>query len=277
MDTLALWRQRYSLVLDPPRCNDDCDNCELYHSGGVGCLRQKRQEIGSIAYDKEQMCNPRSNVSSLFPSWLMKQNFDNDAVMVHRYEGTWRVVTGWDIARSEKVGADYLVGFTIAYDTRTKIRRILNITREKGVTFGNQIDMIAAHYQRYDDDYIIIEADMNQDLWVEQGKKKYPGLPVYSHYTRGAKKDLKNGVPSLLIPLENKLYRIPRGDLKSVQLTDIWMGEALSFGWENDKLEGVGEHDDTIIAWWKAEIGIKKITGGRITAGRMNMRGGVEF
>ncbi len=272
---VVLWQDRYPKLADP-KCMEDCDTCEIFLEG-QGCLKQKRKEIGSLAYDKEQMCNPRSSISSLFPSKLMKQNYDLNAVMVHTYKGVWAVVTGWDIARSGTVGADYLVGFTIGYDTISKKRQILNITRVKGISFDDQITMIAEHYFRYNDEYIIIEADMNQDLWVEQGKKKYPDLPVFPHYTRGVKRDLKNGVPSLLVPLENKLYRIPRGDEKSIEATDIWTGEALSFGWENDKLEGVGEHDDTIIAWWKAEIGIKKLEGGRITSGKINMREGVEI
>ena len=271
----VLWQNRYPLLADLA-CDEDCDTCEVFING-QGCLKQKRREIGSIAYDKEQMCNPRSSVSSLFPAELMKKNFDLNAVMVHKYQGQWQVVTGWDIARSEKVGADYLVGFTIGYEPGTRRRQILNITRVKGISFPDQITMIAEHYYRYHDEYIIIEADMNQDLWVEIGKKQYPDLPVFSHFTRGHKRDLKNGVPSLLVPLENGLYRIPRGNDNSIIATDTWMGEALSFGWENDKLEGVGEHDDTIIAWWKAEIGIKKLTGGRITTGRANMRGGVEI
>ena len=60
-------------------------------------------------------------------------------------------------------------------------------------------------------------------------------------------------------------------------MTDIWMGEALSFGWEEDKLEGVGEHDDTIIAWWKAEIGITRLSTDVIRTGRLNMRGGRDI
>ena len=276
METGVLWKERYPLVVDPENCDEDCDNCRIFQAGN-GCLRQKKNEIGSIAYDKEQLCNPRSNISSLFPSWLMKQNYADSAVIVDSYAGEWSVVTGWDIARSEKVGADYLVGFTIGYDHGSKVRTVLNITREKGISFKKQIDLIAAHYSKYQDKYIIIEADMNQDLWVEMGKERYPGLPVFSHYTRGIKRDLQNGVPSLLVPLENKLYRIPRGDQRSREMTDIWMGEALSFGWENDKLEGVGEHDDTIIAWWKAEIGIKKLSSGKVVGRRLNMRGGRDI
>ena len=272
----SLWPERYPLIALPQTCDEDCENCQAFKAG-QGCLRQKRLDIGPLAYDKEFLSNPRSNISSLFPSWLMEQNYDNTAVMVHTYTGNWETVTGWDIARSEKIGADFLVGFTLGYDRRTKIRYLINITQEKGITFTDQLAMIAEHHVRYNETYIIIEADMNQDLWVEQGKKIYPDLPVFSHYTAGAKKDLKNGVPSLLIPLDRKLYKIPRGDIHSKEMTDIWMGEALSFGWENDKLEGVGEHDDTIIAWWKAEIGIKKLEGGVITAGRINMRGGREI
>ena len=272
---VALWPERYPLVAQV-ECDELCEVCPAFIKG-IGCLKQKRLDIGPMAYDKEFLSKPRSSISSLFPAWLMKQNYDMNSIMVERYDGNWETVTGWDIARSEKIGADYLVGFTLGYDRATKIRYVLNITRVKGISFTDQLAMIAAHHTRYDETYIIIEADMNQDLWVEQGRKIYPSLPVFSHYTKGAKKDLKNGVPSLLMPLDRQLYRIPMGNQESREKTDIWMGEALSFGWENDKLEGVGEHDDTIIAWWKAEIGIKKLEGGLITTGRLNMRGGVEI
>ena len=272
----ALWEERYPLVALPETCNEICETCQAFIDG-LGCLLQKKLDIGPIAYDKEFLSKPRSNISSLFPSWLMEQNYDMHAVMVQTYSGTWETVTGWDIARSEKIGADFLVGFTLGYDKATRMRHVLNITREKGISFSDQLKMIAEHYARYHDKFIIIEADMNQDLWVEQGKDIYPGLPVYPHFTKGAKKDLQNGVPSLLIPLTNHLYTIPRGDDHSKLMTDIWLGEALSFGWEDDKLEGVGEHDDTIIAWWKAEIGIKRLIGSVIRAGRLNMRGGREI
>jgi hypothetical protein len=59
--------------------------------------------------------------------------------------------------------------------------------------------------------------------------------------------------------LENGLYSIPRGDAYSIEKTDTWISECAAFGWQGDKLGGVGEHDDTVMAWWLAEIALQKV------------------
>jgi hypothetical protein len=40
-------------------------------------------------------------------------------------------------------------------------------------------------------------------------------------------------------------------------ITDIWMAEATQFGYVDGKLQGIGIHDDTVMAWWFAEEAIK--------------------
>ena len=271
----ALWKERYP-VKSIPECDENCSTCKAFLLG-MGCLTGKKLEIGSVAFDREFLCNPRSSISSLFPYELFKKNFDKSAVLVNDYNGLWTVVSGIDIARSEKIGSDWFVIFTIGLEEGTNIRHVLNIYRSKGESFDMQIRNIANHYYKFDDSYIVIESDMNQDVWVTQGRRRYPGIPVYEHRTAGVKGDLKHGVPSLLVPMEQGLYRIPRGDQNSKDVTDIWMGEGMSFGWVNDKLEGVGEHDDSIIAWWKAEVGVQKILKGQWKSGKLNIRKGVEI
>jgi hypothetical protein len=50
--------------------------------------------------------------------------------------------------------------------------------------------------------------------------------------------------------LENKKWRIPRGDAHSIELTNLWMGEMSSIGWIDGKVQSVGDHDDSVMACW---------------------------
>jgi len=275
MTLIALWEDRYP-VKALPDCDENCQVCPAF-LGGQGCLIQKKLEIGSVAFDREFLCNPRTSISSLFPYELFEANFNKDAVVVNNYSGLWKTVAGIDIARSEKIGSDWFVIFILGLEWGKNKRHVLNIQRSRGLTFDEQLDEIMKVRMNFGCEYIVIESDMNQDLWTSQGRKKYPGIPVLEHRTGGIKGDLTAGIPSLLVPMEQGLYEIPRGDQDSKDVTDIWIGEGMAFGWVNDKLEGVGEHDDTIVAWWKAEVGIQKLIKGVWKSGKLNMRKGVEI
>lgn len=52
--------------------------------------------------------------------------------------------------------------------------------------------------------------------------------------------------------LENGKWRIPRGDARSIEETDTWIGEMGAIGWINGKVQSVGTHDDTVMACFPA-------------------------
>ena len=62
--------------------------------------------------------------------------------------------------------------------------------------------------------------------------------------------DVFKGVPSLSVLFENGKYRLPRGDKQSAELTDILTNELIGLGIES--------HDDTVMALWIAECGIRR-------------------
>ncbi len=61
----------------------------------------------------------------------------------------------------------------------------------------------------------------------------------------------------MAVDIEQGLPVIPRGDDYSVRTTDIWMNECQQFGFVDGKLQGIGEHDDTVMAWWFCEEAIR--------------------
>ena len=57
--------------------------------------------------------------------------------------------------------------------------------------------------------------------------------------------------------LENGKFRIPRGDKRSVEITNLWIEEMRSFTWVEGALRSVGTHDDTVMSLWIADQAIR--------------------
>ncbi len=88
-------------------------------------------------------------------------------------------------------------------------------------------------------------------------------VPVLAHGASG-KTDFASGVPSLLLELEQEKWEFPyqRGSYHREEM-DVFLGELEAFGWNDGKLQGVGEHDDTVMAWWHLSwaLGRLQMTG----------------
>ena len=76
-------------------------------------------------------------------------------------------------------------------------------------------------------------------------------LPIKEFHTTGlAKHSLERGLPSLRTLLENGKFRIPRGDARSVELTDLWITELNQFLFDKGRVQSIGAHDDVAMACW---------------------------
>ena len=219
-------------------------------------LREKREEIGTITFAREIMVEPITDDLAIFPSYLFPPLYDKTLVCrptldVIRARG-WSVFVGVDIARSASVGADYFVVFVIGVDNEGN-HTIIDIQRTRGLPFRQQIETIKMAGVRYRADLIVIESNAMQQVWTDEVIRT-TDLPVKGFTTTAQNKyPLDKGVPGLRILLENGKLIIPRGDEYSVRVTDEWISECTQFGFVNGKLQGIGEHDDTVMAWWMAE------------------------
>jgi hypothetical protein len=216
-------------------------------------LLDKKIEIGSVAFAREILCQPISDDMKIFPSYLFPPLYDKKLVLKISKEEIealgLTVFMGIDIARSATVGADYLVLFTIGVDHLGN-HRLIDIERHRGMAFNDQLTRIKLAADMYKVDLIYIEANQMQQVWTDE-MTRTTDIPVKGFVTTAQNKyPLDKGVPGLRILLENKKVIIPRGDEYSVEQTDIWMQECGQFAFVDGKLEGVGEHDDTVMAWW---------------------------
>lgn len=238
-------------------------------------LALRKKEIGSVRFTREFLVRPMSDDMSLFPSWLfegepirqrnVKMGMPSaywDALGVKRYIGV-------DIALSAETGADYFVIYTLGRDPHGN-RWVIDIFRERGLSYQRQLDLIVEHARFYDAQLVFVEANQAQRVWGDE-LIRTTDIPIKKFTTTGRgkgngaamsqtanKNDLEKGVPSLRPLLENKKWRIPQGDAASVEKARIWIGEMNAFSWVEGKVQGVGSHDDTVMACWIADQAVRR-------------------
>lgn len=233
--------------------------------------------MGSLAYDKEYLVTPRSDTSSLFPFELFEGNFAADEVLRPSCDpGPEGLIpaTGWDFAIGLSGDTDYNVGFTIALD-RQGYRHILDIARVRHLKdYQAILTLVRRKADAYSPGLVVLETVNFQVIFKQALEVEQINARIEGHKTGREKSDLAEGVPGLRILLEQGKYKIPRGDANSRSKTDTWISECEAFGWQGGKLGGVGEHDDTVMAWWFAEIALARLTTKRTRSGSVIALGG---
>lgn len=218
-------------------------------------LRSKKKEIGSVSFAREILCQPISDDLSIFPEYLFPPCYAEHLTMRMPLEqiqaNGWVCYMGVDIARSSSVGADYFVIFVIAR-SNTGEHIIMDIRRSRGLPFQQQLQEIEIAAALYDPSIILIESNAMQQIYTDE-MRRLTDLPVKPFLTLATNKyPLDRGVPGLRILLEGQKVVIPKGDEISLKLSGIWEDECTQFGFIDGKLQGIGEHDDTVMSWWFA-------------------------
>ncbi|RYF15559.1 MAG: hypothetical protein EOO77_13290 [Oxalobacteraceae bacterium] len=162
---------------------------------------------------------------------------------------------GVDFALSAETGADYTVVFVMGVDDAGN-RYWVDIVREHGMGYKRQLSLINSVARRYEIQLAVLEANQAQRIFGDELINK-TDLPIKKYNTGVEKHSLSKGIPGLRILLENKKMRIPRGDRKSVEMTDLVIEEFGGFTYVDGKLESVGEHDDLCLGAWLANIAVK--------------------
>lgn len=238
-----------------------CQDCVK----NTACLNAKRKELGPLLYDREILTNPRSSESSLFPFETWEPMLRRDMALTpfwHKpfsLEHEYAVVQAWDIAFSEKIGGDYLVCETAMIHRPTGMRQMLDIERWQRLTFKEQVEMIERKWLQYQADLVVIEDDAHQQVWANHMSRE-TAVPVMRHGASG-KSDFASGVPGLLILIQNRKWVLPyeRGTHQHEEMKNMLETEFPAFGWNDGKLEGVGEHDDTVMCFWHLNWGLDRM------------------
>jgi hypothetical protein len=223
-------------------------------------LEEKKKEIGTVAFTREILVSPVSDEMAIFPSTLFPPLYDKTLLIrpdraKRRALGIEHgVFIGVDFARSANTGADWFVIFVIGKDKHGTIY-VLDIIRRKGYDFQKQISLIEMVSKRYSPQLVFIESNAAQQI-LSSEVRRTTSVPVKEFVTTAQNKyPLDKGVPGLRILMENNKLVIPYGKdelMRTRGLMNAWMFEMQQFGFIDGKLQGIGSHDDQVMAFWFA-------------------------
>ena len=163
---------------------------------------------------------------------------------------------------------------------------MLDISRWQALTFRQQVELIQQEHELYSCNLSVIEEAGAQSVWTQEVQaaqtdvhdersaellKALSDIRVVGH-AASDKRSLAKGVPSLILDMEREVWEIPfQEGTYHHEEAEVFLSELESFGWNDDKLEGVGEHDDTVMAWWHNSWGLDQLIGQR---GSISVAGG---
>jgi phage terminase large subunit-like protein len=228
-------------------------------------LMEKRATQGNIIFSRENLCRPITNESSIFPLKVLERSLvrmENYVLVKNRDDFPMKfekVVVGCDFAISSNVGADYYV-FTVWGVDENREMWLLNMFRDKGKTFHEQMQILRGINIRYRPECMVLEQNVFQQIFVQEADKQ--GMPVIGHTTGIDKYDLKTGWPGLAILFERGKIHIPIGDQYSQNIKDLIFTDLGSVAFTDKGLESVGEHDDISSSMWLATLGANKLMTG---------------
>ena len=238
-------------------------------------LDRKKKTLGSsLRWSREYLCRPISDEASLFPTALFDQpgtkqpySLGNPAFWKDR---GFECFIGVDLALSATAKGDYFVIMVLAID-RNGDRYVADIIRRKGLGYQDQVDIIIDAAKRYDAGMVFVEANQYQRVITDMVVRS-SDVPIKAFYTTGRgghssvstqrrgmnqhysanKNALDQGIPGLRMLLENGKLKLP-WSIESRDQINVLIGEMQAFGWAEGKMQGVGAHDDCVMALWIAD------------------------
>lgn len=228
-------------------------------------LMDKRATQGNIIFSRENLCRPITNESSIFPLSILQKclyRMENYTLVANRSDFPMKftkVVVGCDFAISSNTGADYMV-FTIWGVDEARDMYLLNMFRERGKTFNEQMQILRGINVKFRPDIMVLEQNVFQQIYVEESSRQ--GLPVVGHTTGIDKYDLKTGWAGIAILMERGKMHIPIGDKYSQDMKDLIFADLGSVAFTDNGLCSVGDHDDISSSIWLATLGANKLCTG---------------
>lgn len=220
-------------------------------------IMSKRLIMGPLKFAREYQLEFFSRDTSLFPDRITKPAKDKGKDMrllfkADKRDPNWLFVTGVDVARSGSVSADYSVAITLAYNSVTQAKQIVNVWRSKGFKIVDQAEQIAQISRDFNNCMVLVEQNnMGQDM-IDSLVDDF-NVFVESFVTGGKGQKKEELIRYLIKAFEHEQIIIPCGDTYSRREMLIVESELAKFCVtrtpnNNEKFEGVGSHDDCVIA-----------------------------
>jgi hypothetical protein len=215
----------------------------------LDALDKRRRDMPAIAFTREYLCEPMDDVSSLFPSTIVKACRDSQSVLIDRADGDDddQYFIGWDPAISSDRQADYTVMMVIRRPANSpEMLEVVHVVRKKGMEFRAQIMEIQRLNSKFQPDVIELEANHFQRVFATELRAD-TDLPIKTFISTKQKRE--SLLMGLVLRFEREQVKFPYGDERSRAIMSELEKELLMFGMsKKGKLESIGKHDDFVIA-----------------------------
>lgn len=241
-----------------PALNDKGDSaCPELHSNQF--FSQQRTLLGERSFAQEYMLKPTVDTLSDFKYEVLNKarKFDQTFVQWHEVGQDEVVFIGTDFAvkhdkaMAEKGDTDYFSIAAISMNLETKKRKVLNLYRERGIKFSDQVSFAISWYYRYQAKGLCTEAHAFLDIFNQIINDVAKDIKIINTGTNSGKFDKVKGIPSMLWEWEKELWEVPCGDETSL-LTCNQLFSELNLG-ERSK------HDDLADAIFRAQRGFSSL------------------
>ena len=208
-------------------------------------LMQRKSEIGSLKFTREYLCIPVSTGTALFGHNHLENARNQDAILKlgHRKHKGYKYYVGVDPAIS--TDGDYNVIMVLEVDDE-KNKTVVHVDRAKNVQFRENIDKLRLIGKIFEPEVVLYETNTFAKAFTQE-LRTVSDLNVRDFDTTRRKK--QEIILNLQMNFENNKIHLPYGDNNSRRMTSALIEELSMFSiTESGKFEGVGAHDDLVMA-----------------------------
>ncbi|NCB03534.1 MAG: hypothetical protein EOM67_15490, partial [Spirochaetia bacterium] len=221
---------------------------------------QQRTLLGERSFQQEYLLKPTAEINTDF-TWDVlnkSRNFDTKFDTWYDKKYNEKIFIGTDFSikehkdEAEAKNSDYFSLVAVAFDPETRKRRILNIHRERGIKFSDQISLAIAWYYRYQADALCTEAHAFLDIFNQIISDIAKDVRIEDTGSSSGKFDKIKGIPSMKWEWEKGLWEIPCGDQISMEYANILFSEL-------NQLQA-SKHDDVADALFRANVACNRLS-----------------
>ena len=232
-------------------------------------LLDKQSSQGSIAFAREILMKPITNQTSLFPMRVMKMNLVDTMAMINNIYSSpvkfQKVAIGVDLSIAantvdkEEKDSDYFVCAMVGLD-EYKRYWLLNVYRDRGLSYLQQINVVKRLNDVFNPDVIMCENNQYQKAFADMLRDNGLTNVLDQATTAKNKYSFQIGLPAISVLFEQGRIKIPYApDTYTRNLADAIMVEFNAMTFSDNKLQGVGAHDDIPMAVFQAITGLNYV------------------
>ena len=239
-------------------------------------LLDKKESQGSISFSREILMRPITNQTSLFPMRVMQINLVDTIEMVYNKYSfpikLKKIGFGVDLAiaantvEKEEKDSDFFCVAIVGLDEYSRYW-LLNLYRNRGLSYLQQINVVKKLNNEFSPDVIMCENNQYQLVFAQMLKDNGLLNVLDQATTTKNKYSFKIGLPAISVLFEQSRFKIPYApNTYTRNLADTVMMEFNSITFQDNKLQGVGGHDDIPMAIFQAISGLNYVNSDLIVS-----------